>query len=255
MHAKVREILVISTPIDILRFKTLLGDGSHIGLQISYAIQQQPQGIAQSLLIAEQFIGRDPVILILGDNIFYGHDLPHLLCEVQKDLTGGVVFGYRVKDPERYGVVTFDHQMRAIEIAEKPKNPQSFYAVPGIYFYGSDVVSIAKQIKPSLRGELEITDVNRLYLEQGRLQVRLLGRGYAWLDTGTFDAFQKASAFVQAIQERQGVKISCIEEIAFRMGYINQISLLSISERFKNNEYGEYLRHIAEEENVYTQRT
>ena len=251
MHAKVREILVISTPLDIPRFQSLLGDGSHIGLQISYAIQPQPQGIAQALLIAESFIGRDSVVLILGDNIFYGHDLPHLLCEAQENLDGGLVFGYRVKDPERYGVVTFDSQMRAINIEEKPKNPQSFYAVPGIYFYGPDVVSIAKQIKPSSRGELEITDVNRFYLAQNRLQVRLLGRGYAWLDTGTFDAFQKAAAFVQAIQERQGVKISCIEEIAFRMGYIDQASLLSISERFKNNEYGEYLCHIAEEENVH----
>jgi glucose-1-phosphate thymidylyltransferase len=250
MHAKVREILIISTPLDTPRFMALLGDGSQIGLQISYAVQPQPQGIAQSLLIAENFIGRDPVILILGDNIFYGHDLPHLLCKAQECLEGGLVFGYRVKDPERYGVVTFDHNMRAINIEEKPKSPKSFFAVPGIYFYSSDVVSIAKQIQPSPRGELEITDVNQFYLTQNRLQVRLLGRGYAWLDTGTFDAFQKAAAFVQAIQERQGVKISCIEEIAFRMGYIDRFCLLSLSERFKNNEYGEYLRHIAEEENV-----
>lgn len=250
MLAKVREVLIISTPQDTPRFKALLGDGSHIGLQISYAVQPHPQGIAQSFLIGEQFIGNDPVILILGDNIFYGHGLPRLLCEAQENLTGGVVFGYRVKDPERYGVVAFDGQMRAIDIEEKPKIPRSSYAIPGIYFYGPDVVSIAKQIQPSSRGELEITDINRVYLAQNRLQVRLLGRGYAWLDTGTFDAFQKAAAFVQAIQERQGVKISCIEEIAFRLGYIDRDSLISLSIGFKNNEYGEYLRAIAEEEHI-----
>lgn len=247
MHAQVREILIISTPQDTPRFKALLGDGSHLGLQISYAVQLQPRGIAQSLLIGEEFIDGEPVILILGDNIFYGHDLPHLLRESQEQLDGGLIFGYRVKDPERYGVVAFDKEMRAIDIEEKPKFPKSSFAVPGIYFYGPDVVSLAKNIQPSARGELEITDVNRAYLAQGRLQVRLLGRGYAWLDTGTFDAFQKAAAFVQTIQERQGVKISCIEEIAFRMGYINRAALIFLSERYKNNEYGEYLRSIAEE--------
>ena len=252
MHANVREILIISTPLDTPRFKLLLGDGSHLGLQISYAVQAQPQGIAQSFLIGEKFIDHDSVVLILGDNIFYGHDLPRLLCESIENLTGGLVFGYRVKDPERYGVITFNSQMRAIDIEEKPKVPRSSYAVPGIYFYGPDVVAIAKQIKPSSRGELEITDVNRVYLAQGRLQVRLLGRGYAWLDTGTFDAFQKAASFVQAIQERQGIKISCIEEIAFRMGFIDRHSLLSIAQRFKNNEYGEYLCHIADEENIHS---
>jgi len=251
MHANVREILIISTPLDTPRFKLLLGDGSHLGLQISYAVQPQPQGIAQSFIIGEKFIDHDSVVLILGDNIFYGHDLPRLLSESVENLTGGLVFGYRVKDPERYGVITFNSQMQAIDIEEKPKVPRSSYAVPGIYFYGPDVVAIAKQIKPSPRGELEITDINRVYLAQGRLQVRLLGRGYAWLDTGTFDAFQKAASFVQAIQERQGIKISCIEEIAFRMGFIDRHSLLSIAQRFKNNEYGEYLCHIAEEENIH----
>jgi glucose-1-phosphate thymidylyltransferase len=250
MHAGVREILIISTPLDTPRFKMLLKDGSHLGLQISYAVQPEPRGIAQSFIIAESFISGEPVVLILGDNIFYGHDLPRLLCEAAKNLNGGLVFGYRVKDPERYGVVTFDCRMRVIAIEEKPENPQSFYAIPGIYFYGSDVVSIAKQIKPSLRGELEITDVNRVYLSQNRLQVRILGRGYAWLDTGTFDAFQKAASFVQAIQERQGVKISCIEEIAYRMGYIDRSTLLAMAEHFKNNEYGEYLFHVAEEDAV-----
>jgi glucose-1-phosphate thymidylyltransferase len=247
MLASIREILIISTPQDTPRFKKLLGDGSLLGLQITYAVQARPEGIAQAFLIGEKFIGSEPVALILGDNIFYGHDLPRLMRESVRHLTGGLIFGYRVKDPHRYGVVAFDSEMRAIDIEEKPKIPQSSYAVPGLYFYGSDVVSIAKRIKPSARGELEITDVNRAYLKERRLQVRLLGRGYAWLDTGTFDAFQKASAFVQAIQERQGVIISCIEEIAFRMGYISRPELMKLSERFKNNEYGEYLRQVAEE--------
>jgi glucose-1-phosphate thymidylyltransferase len=247
MHANIREILIISTPKDTPRFNELLEDGSHLGLKISYAVQQQPQGIAQSLLIAESFIGQESVALILGDNIFYGHDLPRLMRECSQELIGGLIFGYRVKDPERYGVVSFDSQMQAIDIQEKPKNPSSSYAVPGLYFYGPDVVSIAKRIKPSPRGELEITDVNREYLQQKRLHVRQLGRGFAWLDTGTFDAFQKASSFVQTIQERQGVKIACIEEIAFRMGYITKEMLFAQAQRFKNNEYGEYLMQIAED--------
>jgi glucose-1-phosphate thymidylyltransferase len=247
MHANIREILIISTPIDTPRFQELLRDGSHLGLTISYAVQMRPEGIAQSLLIGESFIGENSVALILGDNIFYGHDLPKIVQEAAQSLSGGLIFGYHVKDPERYGVVSFDRNMRVIDIEEKPKNPKSNYAVPGLYFYGPDVVSIAKKIRPSPRGELEITDVNRAYLSQKRLEVRLLGRGYAWLDTGTFDAFHKAAAFVQTIQERQGVKISCIEEIAYRMGYIHRSQLFALAERFKNNEYGEYLRQVAEE--------
>lgn len=252
MHAGIREILIISTPSDTPRFQELFKDGSHLGLQISYAIQPRPEGIAQALIIGEQFIGSDSVALILGDNIFYGHDLPRMMREAAQDFTGALIFGYRVKDPHRYGVVAFDGSLRAIDIEEKPKNPKSCYAVPGLYFFGPDVVSIAKKIPPSDRGELEITDVNRVYLSENRLQVRLLGRGYAWLDTGTFDAFHKAAAFVQTIQERQGVKISCIEEIAFRMGYIQRSELLALSDRFKNNEYGEYLRQVAEESAVYS---
>lgn len=245
--AGIREILLISTPQDTPRFQDLLGDGSHLGISISYAVQAKPQGIAQALLIAEEFIENDSVALILGDNIFYGHDLPRIMKEASQKLSGGVVFGYRVQDPERYGVVAFDSQMKVIDIQEKPKNPPSFYAVPGLYFYDSDVFSIAKEIKPSPRGELEITDVNREYLKQNRLKVQLLGRGFAWLDTGTFDAFQKASSFVQTIQERQGVKISCIEEIAYRMGYINRKQLLVQADRFKNNDYGLYLKQLSEE--------
>ncbi|MBF8262639.1 MAG: rfbA [Parachlamydiales bacterium] len=247
MLAMIREVLIISTPQDTPRFRKLLGNGSKLGMKISYAVQARPEGIAQAFLIAEKFIDSDPVALILGDNIFYGHDLPRLMRESVQHLSGGLIFGYRVKDPHRYGVVAFDSEMRAIDIEEKPKTPKSSYAVPGLYFYGPDVVSIAQKIKPSVRKELEITDVNRAYLADQRLQVRLLGRGYAWLDTGTFDAFHKASAFVQTIQERQGVKISCIEEIAYRMGYIDSQELLNLSERFKNNEYGEYLRQVAEE--------
>lgn len=247
MHANIREILIISTPRDTPRFQELLEDGSHLGLQISYAVQMKPSGIAEAFLIGESFIGKETVALILGDNIFYGHDLPNLIRDAASQVLGGMIFGYHVKDPQRYGVVSFDRDMRVIDIEEKPKNPKSSYAVPGLYFYGPDVVAIAKKIRPSNRGELEITDINRWYLSENRLDVRLLGRGYAWLDTGTFDAFQKASAFVQTIQERQGVKISCIEEIAYRMKFIQKSQLFALAKRYKNNEYGEYLAQIAEE--------
>ena len=246
MLAGIREILIISTPNDTPLFRKLLGDGSQIGLQISYAVQMRPEGIAQAFLIGESFIGGESVSLVLGDNIFYGYDFPRLLRQALTLQSGGLVFGYRVKDPERYGVISFDHEMHATDIEEKPKTPKSPYAVTGLYFYGPDVVSIAQKIRPSARGELEITDVNRAYLAEGRLEVQLLGRGYAWLDTGTFDAFQKAAAFIQTIQERQGIKIACIEEIAYRMGYIDSQQLLALADRFKNNEYGEYLRHVVE---------
>ena len=245
MLAGIREIMIISTPEDTPRFEKLFGDGSQLGLTLSYKVQERPEGIAQALLLGESFIGDQSVALILGDNVFYGHDLPLVLEKASKLKTGGLIFGYRVKDPQRYGVITFDQDFRVIDIEEKPQHPKSHYAVPGIYFYGPEVVSIAKKIQPSERGELEITEVNRAFLEQNKLEVQLLGRGYAWLDTGTFDAFQKASSFVQAIQERQGIKISCIEEVAYRMGYLNRSQLFTLAERFKNNEYGDYLRHVA----------
>ena len=244
MLAGLREILIISTPEDTPRFQKLFGDGSHLGLRFQYAIQPKPTGLASAFIIGEEFIGNKPAALILGDNIFYGHDLPSLLQEGVNLTSGGLIFGYQVKDPHRYGVVHFNDQMEALGIEEKPLHPKSSYAVPGLYFYGPDVVDIAKNLTPSPRGELEITDINQAYLKQGSLQVRLLGRGHAWLDTGTFDAFHKASAFVQTIQERQGIKISCIEEVAYRMGYIDRDQLLHLAKRYAANEYGEYLRQI-----------
>lgn len=244
MQAGIRDILIISTPEDTPRFEKLFGDGSQMGLRFEYAVQAKPQGLAQAFIVGADFVGKDPAALILGDNIFYGQDLPTILKEGMELKEGGLVFGYQVKDPSRYGVVHFDAQMRALGIEEKPQHPKSSYAVPGLYFYGPDVVDIARNLKPSPRGELEITDVNRVYLEQGRLKVRLLGRGHAWLDTGTFDAFHKAASFVQAIQERQGIKIACIEEIAYEMGYIGKKQLLELADRYAKNEYGEYLRRI-----------
>ena len=244
MMAGIREILIISTPEDTPRFEKLFGDGSHLGLSLSYAVQDRPAGIAQAFLIGESFIGNERVALILGDNLFHGNDLSSLLSEGASLVSGGMIFGYRVKDPQRYGVVEFDSSLNVIGFEEKPKVPKSFYAVPGLYFYGPEVVEIAKTIQPSDRGELEITDINRYYLEQKRLAVRLLGRGYAWLDTGTNDSLQKASAFVQAIQERQGIKIACIEEIAYRMGWLERSALEQIAKRYPNNEYGEYLRQV-----------
>lgn len=242
MLAGIREILIISTPEDTPRFERLFGDGRQLGLRLQYAVQPAPKGLAQAFVIGEEFIGGEPVCLILGDNIFYGHDFPEILQEGMALEEGGLIFGYHVRDPHRYGVVEFDPEMRAVSIEEKPKVPKSNYAVPGLYFYGPDVVEIAKNLKPSGRGELEITDVNQHYLRENRLTVRLLGRGHAWLDTGTFDAFQKASAYVQAIQERQGIKIACIEEIAFRKGWIGKPELDRLAARYANNEYGEYLK-------------
>jgi glucose-1-phosphate thymidylyltransferase len=246
MLAGIRDILIISTPEDIPRFEKLFGEGSDLGLRLSYAIQPTPGGLAQAFLIGQPFIGNEPVALILGDNIFYGHDFPEYLRAGTQIKTGGMIFGYQVKDPQRYGVVQFDTSMRVLGIEEKPTVPKSSFAVPGLYFYGPEVVQIAKELRPSARGELEITDVNLKYLERNQLTVRLLGRGHAWLDTGTFDAFQKASAFVQAIQERQGFKISCIEEVAYRMGWIDRHQILRHSERYAKNEYGEYLRSLLE---------
>lgn len=247
MLAGIREILIISTPEDTPRFEKLFGDGSQLGLHFDYAVQPKPGGLAEAFIVGSDFIANDPVALILGDNIFYGHNLPEILQEGTNLKTGGLIFGYQVKDPNRYGVVHFDAEMRALGIEEKPTHPKSPYAVPGLYFYGPEVVDIAKNLKPSQRGEIEITDVNQTYLKEGRLTVRLLGRGHAWLDTGTFDAFHKASAFVQTIQERQGIKISCIEEISYRKGYIDRNKLLQLAERYNKNEYGEYLRQIVAE--------
>lgn len=244
MLAGIREILIISTPEDTPRFEKLLGDGTSLGLRLEYAVQPHPGGLAQALLIGESFLQSEPVALILGDNIFYGPDLSEMLQEAASLKEGALIFGTLVKDPDRYGVVHFDEEMRVLGIEEKPTHPKSRYAVPGLYFYGPDAVDIARSIKPSQRGELEITDVNRAYLEEGRLSVRLLGRGYAWLDTGTFDAFHQAAAFVQAIQERQGIKISCIEEIAYRMGFIDEEQLAKLAAKFSKNEYGEYLRQV-----------
>jgi glucose-1-phosphate thymidylyltransferase len=246
LMAGIRDILVIATPDDVVRFEQLLGDGSNLGVRFEYAVQPCPGGLAQAFLVGAEFIGQDPVALILGDNIFYGADLPALLKEGTAIKSGGLIFGYEVKDPSRYGIVHFDAEMRVLGIEEKPKNPKSSYAVPGLYFYGPEVVEIARSLNPSERGELEITDVNQMYLDRGKLIVRLLGRGYAWLDTGTFDAFHKAASFVQTIQERQGIKIACLEEIAYRQGFIDRSQLMQQAEKFVKNEYGEYLRRVAE---------
>ncbi len=244
MLAGIRDILIISTPEDTPRFEKLFGDGSHLGLRFFYAVQERPGGLAQAFLVGESFIGQSPVALILGDNIFYGQDLMESLQEGMRLRSGGLIFGYRVKDPQRYGVVQFDEFGEVIDIEEKPSIPKSSYAVPGLYFYGPEVVEIARSLKPSLRGEVEITDVNRHYLREKKLRVRLLGAGLAWLDTGTFDAFQKASLFVQAIQERQGIQIACLEEIAYSLGYINKDALERLAECYAKNEYGDYLHSI-----------
>jgi glucose-1-phosphate thymidylyltransferase len=247
MMAGIREILVISTPEDLPNFMRLLGDGSHVGLSFSYAEQPRPEGLAQAFIIGKSFIGKDKVALVLGDNIFYGHGLSDILRRCAAFERGGVIFGYLVRDPERYGVVAFDRYGNVTGIEEKPKKPKSKYAVPGLYFYDNDVVGIAEGLKPSARGELEITDVNLEYLRRGQLKVELLGRGFAWLDTGTHQSLQQAAHFVQAIQERQGLKIACIEEIAFRLGYIDQEKLKSLAKDMLKNEYGQYLMELLEE--------
>lgn len=250
MLAGIREILLISTPEDLPLFEKLLGDGSQLGLSFNYEEQPRPEGLAQAFIIGKSFIEKDPVCLILGDNIFYGHNLTEILKRTVQLNSGGLIFGYLVRDPERYGVVEFDLNGKVIGIEEKPKKPKSNYAVPGLYFYDNDVVEIAAKLKPSARGELEITDVNLEYLRRGDLHVELLGRGYAWLDTGTQEALQQAASYVQAIQERQGLKISCVEEIAYRLGYINKEELADLASEMMGNEYGRYLMNlIAEDEN------
>ncbi|ODS30814.1 MAG: glucose-1-phosphate thymidylyltransferase [Candidatus Scalindua rubra] len=248
MLAGIREILIISTPEDLPRFRELLGDGSQLGLFLSYTEQPRPEGLAQAFIIGKSFIGKDTVSLILGDNIFYGHGLQDTLKNVAQIKKGGLIFGYPVHDPERYGVVEFDQQGKVIRIEEKPKKPKSKYAVPGLYFYDNDIVEIAENLKPSARGELEITDVNLEYLRRGELRVELLGRGFAWLDTGTHESLQQAASYVQAIQERQGLKISCVEEIAFRLGYIDRTQLKDIASDMSKNDYGKYLMEIMEED-------
>ncbi|MBO3698931.1 glucose-1-phosphate thymidylyltransferase RfbA [Roseivirga sp. E12] len=243
MLADIREILIISTPHDLPLFKQLLGDGSRIGCSFSYAEQPNPEGLAQAFIIGEEFIGDDKVALVLGDNIFYGSGLPRLL-QSNTDPDGGVIYAYRVNDPERYGVVDFDDEMKALSIEEKPSKPKSNWAVPGLYFYDNRVVEIAKNLEPSPRGELEITDINKAYLEMGELKVSPMDRGTAWLDTGTIDSLIQAAQFVQILEERQGIKISCIEEIAYRMNYISKEQLIEIAKPLEKSGYGKYLRKL-----------
>lgn len=246
MLAGIQDILIISTPKDLPRFEELFGNGSDLGLSISYKVQNQPNGLAEAFILGADFIGSDSVCLILGDNIFYGGGLSNLLQAAATKESGATVFGYHVNDPERFGVVDFDDQMHAKSIVEKPTHPASNYAVTGLYFYDNQVVNIARNIRPSDRGELEITDVNQEYLRRGKLDVKLLGRGYAWLDTGTHESLQEASNFIQSIQKRQNLQISCLEEIAYRMGYISLEKMKQLAQPLKKTEYGQYLLHLAE---------
>ncbi|MCY3872016.1 MAG: glucose-1-phosphate thymidylyltransferase RfbA, partial [Gemmatimonadetes bacterium] len=247
MLAGIRDILIISTPLDLPLFRRLFVDGSYLGLNITYAEQPRPEGVAQSFVIGSDFIDTDPVCLIFGDNIFYGHGLGAILDRAGQLIEGGLIFGYAVTDPERYGVIEFDNQDRVIGIEEKPEHPKSRYAVPGLYFYDNQVVDIARNLTPSARGEYEITDVNEEYLKRQQLEVELLGRGYCWLDTGTFESLHQASGFVQAIQERQGLKIACIEEIAYRRGYIDAAQLEQLAQTMAQNSYGQFLLSVLNE--------
>ena len=248
MLAGIREILIISTPIDLPLFKSLFSDGSHLGLQIQYAEQPSPDGLAQAFLIGETFIGDDSVCVVLGDNIFYGYNFSSLLEEAAKLKKGAMVFGYYVSDPERYGVAEFDSNGTVLSLEEKPEKPKSNYAVTGLYFYDNSVVEKAKALKPSPRGELEITDLNKLYLEEKGLQVKLLGRGFAWLDTGTHESLMQASNFIATIEQRQGLKVSCIEEIAYKKGYINKEQLLKLAIPLMKNQYGVYLNKLVQDD-------
>jgi glucose-1-phosphate thymidylyltransferase len=251
MLAGIKEILIISTPRDIELYKDLLGDGNRLGLRFEYAVQPKPEGIAQAFIIGDKFIGKDNVALVLGDNIFYSYGFSGMLEDASKLKTGAVVFAYYVEDPERYGVVEFDNNGKALSIEEKPKQPRSNYAVTGLYFYDNKVVGISKDLKPSARGEFEITDVNREYLKRGELKVVNMGRGMAWLDTGTHDTLLDASNFIATIEHRQGLKIACLEEIAYNKKFINRQQLLSIAETIKNNNYGKYLHKIADQGKSY----
>lgn len=248
MLAGIKEILIISTPQDTPRFQELFGDGHKLGIHLEYAVQPSPDGLAQAFLIGEEFIGNDSVCLILGDNIYYGGGLSKMLQRAAQKEHGATVFGYHVNDPERFGVVEFDEQMQAVSIEEKPALPKSNYAVTGLYFYDNEVVEIAKQIKPSERGELEITDINQKYLELGRLSVEVMGRGFAWLDTGTHESLLEASTFIETIEKRQSLKVACLEEIAYRMGYISREQLIVLAQPLKKNQYGQYLLRLASEE-------
>ncbi|MEH7179429.1 glucose-1-phosphate thymidylyltransferase RfbA [Neobacillus vireti] len=245
MLAGIKDILIISTPEDTARFEQILGDGSDLGMNFTYKIQPEPGGLAQAFILGDEFIGDDNVALVLGDNIFYGHGLTELLKRAAARETGATVFGYYVNDPERFGVVEFDKDGKAISIEEKPDVPKSNYAVTGLYFYDNRVVDIAKSIAPSPRGELEITDINKAYLEMGELKVELLGRGYAWLDTGTHASLLEASQFIETVEKRQSLKIACLEEIAFKMGYITKEKLIELAEPLKKNQYGQYLIKVA----------
>ena len=247
MLSGIREVLIISTPTDLPRYRDLFGDGSQLGMSFSYAEQPRPEGLAQAFLIGKHFIGNDTVALVLGDNIFYGHGLAEILTRCASLEKGGIIFGYLVRDPERYGVVEFDQDGTVTGIEEKPAKPKSRYAVPGLYFFDNDVVALTEELKPSARGELEITDVNLAYLNRNQLKVELLGRGFAWLDTGTYESLQQACEFVRVIQERQGLKTACIEEIAFRLGYIDRDQLGKLASEMNHNEYGQYLTGILEE--------
>jgi len=251
MLSGIRDILIISTPLDLPRFRDIFGSGDELGLRFSYKVQPHPNGLAEAFLIGEDFIGADSVCLVLGDNIFFGQGLTALLQKAVREVTttgGATVFGYYVKDPERYGIVEFDKDGAVLSIEEKPKQPRSKYAVTGLYFYDNNVVNIAKNIKPSPRGELEITDVNKAYLAQKKLRVELMGRGYAWLDTGTHESLLEAGEFIATIEKRQGLKLACLEEIAYKLGYINKEQLLKAAESYSKNSYGAYLRMVAEQE-------
>ncbi len=243
MMAGIKEILIISTPVDLHNFERLLGDGSSLGCKFSYQVQEVPNGLAQAFVLGKSFIGNDKVALVLGDNIFYGSGFQKLI-QTNNNPDGGIVFAYHVSDPERYGVVEFDENKKAISIEEKPLHPKSNYAVPGLYFYDNSVVEIAENLKPSPRGEYEITDINKHYLKKGKLSVGIIGRGTAWLDTGTFKSLIEASQFVQVVEDRQGLKIGCIEEVAYRMGYINEIQLKKLAEPLLKSGYGEYLLQL-----------
>lgn len=248
MLAGITDILVISTPEYTPLFEQLLGDGSDIGISLTYKVQEKPNGLAEAFILGADFIGDDSVCLILGDNIYYGSGLSKLVQEVAQKADGATVFGYHVNDPERFGVVDFDSNMKALSIEEKPENPKSNYAVTGLYFYDNTVVEKAKNLKPSDRGELEITDINKLYLDEGKLDVKLMGRGYAWLDTGTHDSMMEAASFIATIQKRQNLKVACLEEIAYRMGYISKEKLVELAQPMKKNDYGQYLLRIAKEQ-------
>lgn len=247
MLAGIRDVLIIATPEYMPLFQDLLGDGSNIGMNFSYKVQAKPNGLAEAFILGEDFIGNDSVCLILGDNIYYGSGLSKLLQSAAKKTEGATVFGYHVNDPERFGVVEFDDQMHALSIEEKPKHPKSNYAITGLYFYDNNVVDIAKGIKPSARGELEITDVNSEYLREGKLDVKLMGRGYAWLDTGTHDSMLEASNFIATIERRQNLKVACLEEIAYRMGYISADKLVELAQPLKKNDYGQYMLRLAKQ--------